>query len=108
VTKWELSNGEQSYSLDLPGPLIGDTPEVILHETLRGSGIAFLPSFTAVDACRSGHLIHIMPEWRGPEYGVFALVPFRRYLEAKTRAWLSLLKEEIPKALERDRLFPER
>ncbi len=32
----------------------------------------------------------------------YSLMPSRKFLEAKTRAWLALLKEELPDALARD------
>jgi len=33
---------------------------------------------------------------------VYVLMPSRKFLEAKTRAWLDLLRTELPIALERD------
>jgi hypothetical protein len=33
---------------------------------------------------------------------VYALMPSRKFVEAKTRAWLDLLKAEVPAALARD------
>jgi hypothetical protein len=33
---------------------------------------------------------------------VYVLMPSREFLEAKTRAWVELLRAELPPALERD------
>jgi hypothetical protein len=35
------------------------------------------------------------------------LMPSRKFLEAKTRAWLELLRSELPVALERDESYFE-
>jgi DNA-binding transcriptional LysR family regulator len=102
--RWELTDGSVIHTLDPLGRVTGDSPEVIVCATLRGAGIALLPTYLVADACRSGRLVHVLPGWQTPGYGVFALVPFRRYLEAKTRLWLRLLKDRIPDALVRDRI----
>lgn len=99
---WELINGKGVYALDPTGPVVGDNPEVVLHSVISALGIAMLPSYAVVDALRDGALVHVLPRWRSPEIGVFALFPSRRFLEAKTRAWLELLRAEISVALARD------
>jgi DNA-binding transcriptional LysR family regulator len=102
---WELTDGKQLCTLDPSGQVIGDNPEIVLHSALSGLGIAMLPCYAVVDALHKGTLVHVLPRWRSPEIGVFVLIPSRRFLEAKTRAWLDLLKAEIAVALERDAAF---
>lgn len=97
-----MTDGKQTLMLDPAGPLVGDNPEVILHGASSGLGIAMLPRFSAVDRVRNGELVNVLPEWRSPEIGVYLLMPSRKFLEAKTRAWMELLKAELPAALERD------
>ncbi|MGF6599707.1 hypothetical protein P3T23_004441 [Paraburkholderia sp. GAS448] len=55
-----------------------------------------------LDELRRGDLVHVLPQWRSPDVGVYVLMPSRKFLEAKTRAWIELLKAELPLALERD------
>lgn len=52
-----------------------------------------------------GTLVHVLPRWRSREIGVFMLIPSRRFLEVKTRAWLELLEADISVALEGDAGF---
>lgn len=99
---WELTDGSLTYSLVPAGPLVGDNPETVLHGACSGLGIALLPLFSVVDRMRSGELVHVLPAWRTPEISVYTLIPSRKFLEAKTRAWLDLLKAELPVALARD------
>jgi DNA-binding transcriptional LysR family regulator len=99
---WELTDGGTTCSLNPTGPLVGDTPEAVLHGACSGLGIAMLPLYSVVDQIRRGELVHVLPSWRTPEVGVYVLMPSRKFVEAKTRAWLELLKEELPAALARD------
>jgi DNA-binding transcriptional LysR family regulator len=102
---WELGDGKTSHMLDPTGPVVGDTPEVVVHSVVSGLGIALLPCWTVIDALRNGALVHVLPRWRSPEIGVFLLFPSRRFLDAKTREWIDLLKAEVSIALERDAVF---
>lgn len=105
TSHWELTDGKNFSTLDPTGPVVGDNPEVVLHSVVSGLGIAMLPCYAVVDALRKGTLVHVLPRWRSREIGVFVLIPSRRFLEAKTRAWLELLKVEISVALEGDAGF---
>lgn len=100
--QWTLTDGQRTYLLDPGGPLTGDNPEVVVHAACSGLGVALLPLFSAVDRIRSGELVNVLPGWRSPQIGVYLLMPSRQFLEAKTRAWIELLKAELPAALERD------
>jgi len=99
---WELIDGKTTHSMQPVGPLVGDHPEAVVQAACSGLGIALLPGFAVVDRIRSGELLHVLPQWRSADVGVYVLMPSRKFLEAKTRAWVELLKAELPPALERD------
>ena len=99
---WELTDGTTTHSLQPEGPLVADKPEAVVQAACAGLGIALLPAFAVLDCLRKGDLVHVLPQWRSPDVGVYVLMPSRKFLEAKTRAWIELLKAELPAALERD------
>jgi DNA-binding transcriptional LysR family regulator len=99
---WELDSGTEHVALDPEGPLIGNAAEVVLDSALRGLGIALLPIYSVVDDLRRGTLVRVLPAWRSPEIGIFALMPSGRFVDAKTRAWIDLLRRELPAAVKRD------
>ncbi|EKZ95955.1 LysR family transcriptional regulator [Cupriavidus sp. HMR-1] len=103
---WTLTDGTRSFTLDASGPLVGDNPGVVLHAASSGLGIALLPIFSAVDHIRNGELRVVLPAWRSPAIGVYLMMPSRKFLEAKTRAWIELLRTELPTALQRDAGHP--
>lgn len=105
TSNWELDDGKRRVTIQPRGPIIGDNPEVVLQSVVEGLGIALLPRHDVVDALRSGALVRILPKWQSPEIGIYLLMPSRKFLDAKTREWINLLKTEIPGALGRDTAF---
>jgi DNA-binding transcriptional LysR family regulator len=102
TSQWTITDGKETFTLDPTGPLVGDNPEVIQRCASSGLGIAMLPIFSVVDKIRGGELVKVLPGWRSPEIGVYVLMPSKKFLDAKTRALLELLKSEVPIALGRD------
>ncbi len=99
---WDLSDGQNVFTADARGPVLADTPEVLLHSALAGLGITLLPAYTVIDALRAGSLVRVLPQWRSPEMGVFLLLPTRRFLDAKTSKWIELVKQDLSVALDQD------
>jgi DNA-binding transcriptional LysR family regulator len=102
---WELERGAEHVMLDPEGPLVSNAGEVLLASALRGLGVAMLPIYAVVDDLARGTLVQVLPTWRSPEIGIFALLPSGRFLDAKTRAWIDLLKAQLPTAVARDAAF---
>ncbi|AMV47789.1 hypothetical protein ATN79_44795 [Paraburkholderia caribensis] len=76
-----------------------------LDVALRGGGITLLPLFTVIEAVRTGRLVRVLPEWRSPDIGVYALLPSRQFLNAKTTAWLEWTEKHIIPRVESDAAF---
>ncbi|MGY2485544.1 LysR family transcriptional regulator [Cupriavidus sp. CP313] len=103
---WTLvAPDKQNYELAPEGPCIADTPDVLRAVAEAGMGIALLPLFSVIEAIRSGRLKRILAPWRSPDIGVFALMPSRHYMDAKTRAWLDFIDERIAPEIEQDARF---
>jgi DNA-binding transcriptional LysR family regulator len=101
--EWNLTDGNgNTQQLNPRGKLTADTPDMVLDVTLRGAGITLLPLFTVIDAVRAGRLKRVLPTWRSPDIGVYALLPSRHYLNAKTRAWLEWVEQRIKPQLKAD------
>ncbi|WP_027817050.1 LysR family transcriptional regulator [Paraburkholderia bannensis] len=99
---WELTDGNTTHVFEPAGQLSADHPEAVLQAARAGQGIAMLPGFLALEALERGELVRVLPQWRSPDVDVYVLVPSREFLEAKTVAWVELLRAELPIALQRD------
>ncbi|MCY1239158.1 HTH-type transcriptional regulator DmlR [compost metagenome] len=104
--EWNLTdrNGV-AQQLNVRGKLVADTPDMVLDATLQGAGITLLPLFTVIDAVRGGRLQRVLPGWRSPDIGVYAMLPSRHYLDAKTRAWLEWVDRRITPQVKADAAY---
>lgn len=60
---------------------------------LHGLGIAGLPSFLVADALMEQALERVMPQWRLWSFTIWAGMPTRKYVPARTRVFLDFLLE---------------
>ncbi|MEQ1881992.1 MAG: LysR substrate-binding domain-containing protein [Burkholderiales bacterium] len=63
----------------------------IYAAALAGLGIAGLPSFVVDDALRSGALQRVLPQWHGITLILYAAMPSRKHVPARTRAFVDYL-----------------
>jgi DNA-binding transcriptional LysR family regulator len=75
-----------------PRPVLGTTHiDMLYAAALHGLGIAGLPSFVAEDALREGALERVLPQWRLFEARLYAAMPTRKHVPARTRAFVDFL-----------------
>lgn len=89
---WRLSRGKAVWEDVPPGRLAINSPGVIQQLLLDGAGIGALPNRFAQEDIRLKRLARVLPEWCLPSVPAWAVVPTRRYLPAKTRAFLAHLE----------------
>lgn len=79
-------------TLTPPRPVLGTTHiDMLYAAALHGLGIAGLPSFVAEDALREGALERVLPQWRLFEARLYAAMPTRKHVPARTRAFVDFL-----------------
>jgi DNA-binding transcriptional LysR family regulator len=90
---WTLQNGKETWEGTPPGRLTLNSPDLIQQLLLLdGVGIAALPCSFVADDVREGRLVRVLPLWSLPAVPAWAVMPMRRYLPAKTRAFLTHLE----------------
>jgi DNA-binding transcriptional LysR family regulator len=60
---------------------------------LHGLGVAGLPSFVVGDALMEGALERVLSQWRIYSYQLWAAMPTRKFVPARTRAFMDFLVE---------------
>jgi DNA-binding transcriptional LysR family regulator len=74
----------------------GDTCRIaVLHH----QGITMQPDFIVGPDIKSGALVHLMPQYRLPEIGIYVVYPTRKYLPLKVRRLVDFLAEVLPQHL---------
>ena len=67
--------------------------EVLYAAAVAGMGVAGLPTFMAADALRDGRLVRVLSDWHGGALQLYAAMPTRKHVPARTRAFIDFLVE---------------
>jgi len=94
---WKLTHGKETWENVPPGRLGMNSPNVIQQLLLDGTGIGPLPERVVAEEVRLKRLVCVLPEWHLPIVPVWAVMPMRRYLPTKTRAFLSHIEQYLEK-----------
>jgi DNA-binding transcriptional LysR family regulator len=95
---WKLLRGKEIWENVPPGRLAMNSPNVIRQLLLDGAGIGALPDFSTTEDIRLKRLIRLLPDWEFPVIPAWAVTPMRRYLPAKTRAFLDHVERFLKQA----------
>jgi DNA-binding transcriptional LysR family regulator len=89
--------GTQPYPLTMLNPPLSTTHmDIALSATTAGLCISAMPSYAVAQAIAERRLERVLPGWHLFEISVFAAMPSRKYVPAKTRAFLDFLFEVFP------------
>lgn len=94
---WTLVRGKEVWEGVPPGRLTLNSPDMIQQLLLDGAGIGALPDMFVKEDVRNKRLVRILPKWNLPAIPAWAVMPMRRYLPAKTRAFLDHLERFMEK-----------
>ncbi len=59
--------------------------------TVAGLGVGGFPSYVVAQALAQGTLVRVLPQWKLFDLGIYAAIPSRRHLPARTRVFLDFL-----------------
>jgi DNA-binding transcriptional LysR family regulator len=94
---WKLIRGKAVWEGVPPGRITLNSLDVIQQLMLDGAGIGALPDRFVAEDVRLKRLVRVLPEWCLPAVPAWAVMPMRRYLPAKTRAFLAHIEQFIGK-----------
>lgn len=93
--EWTFGKQRTAVSVRIDGPVRANNGDMLRLAALDGAGIIWQPHFIVGDDVKSGRLIELMPDFAGPELGVYALYPSRKHLSAKVRTFVDYLAERM-------------
>lgn len=86
----------ESVTLSPHRPVLGTTHTDMLYAAaLQGLGISGLPSFVAEDALLEHALERVLPEWHLHTLTLYAAMPTRKHVPARTRAFVDFLVQSF-------------
>lgn len=95
VTVWKLRRGAESHAVRVTAALGSNDGEAVRDWALAGRGIALRSEWDVAPLIAAGRLARVLPGYSLPEAPVVALVPARKGLSARSRAFIDFLKEKL-------------
>lgn len=92
--RWRLEGPGDPIAFEASGAVTAGAGAVVQGLAAAGAGVALLPSFAVRHDLRSGRLVRVAPEWRGPSIELSALWTHRE-LPRKGRALLDYLTPRL-------------
>lgn len=90
--------GGDAVEVDLKPALQTTSFDVLLRAALDGAGITFLSRLLVASHLERGTLVQLLPDWIFGRFTIYAALPTRKFMPARTRAFLDFLAEFAPKA----------
>jgi DNA-binding transcriptional LysR family regulator len=88
---WVLTRGNARWEGIPPGRATVNSPELVMRMAMRGAGIAVVNDHFASPYLQRGELVQVLPDWRSPPVGAWAVYQGRRLMPARTRVFLDAL-----------------
>ena len=80
-----------TVEVDAPVALQSASLDLLYRAALDGAGVAVLSRLLVAPHLESGALVHVLPDWIYGRLSVYAAVPSRKLIPARTRAFLDFI-----------------
>ena len=85
--------GVEPVEVDMPVVLQSLSHDVLYRAALDGAGIAVLSRVLIAPQLANGSLVHVLPDWAFGQFTLYAAIPSRQLVPARTRAFLEFVQE---------------
>lgn len=94
--EWQvIGRDRETRDLTITGParFMTDTAAALMAFVVQGCGVGLLPEWLVRNAIERGELQYVLPEYRFPSQGIYAVYPNTRHVPAKVRALIDFLQD---------------
>lgn len=93
---WQFSHIDgETQTVHMRSRLQVDAPSSLLALLQQGAGISVMDSMSAKSEMLSGKLQQLLPEWRLPSGGIYAVLPPGRHVPHKVRAFIDFYRAQL-------------
>jgi DNA-binding transcriptional LysR family regulator len=93
IYKWEFEKGGRKVLIDVPGGLTLDESSLMRDAALAGAGLTYIGEQAVREDIASGRLVAVLEDWSPPYPGLTLYFASRRYIPARLRALIDLIRE---------------
>jgi len=86
-------NVSTTVEVELPVALQSTSFDVLYRAALEGAGVAALSTALVAPHLENGALVHLLPDWILGRFTIYAALPTRKLMPARTRAFLDFLEQ---------------
>lgn len=88
---WQFQSQQQNYPIRVNGRLRVNSPMAIRSVMLADAGIGISPAFLIHKELEKGELLHILPDYKMDEIGIYVIYPPHRFIPAKVRVFIDFM-----------------
>jgi DNA-binding transcriptional LysR family regulator len=96
----KLDHSEDDVEVPMQMVLQSSSYDVLFNAALDGAGITMMPQFPVENYLRTGALVHLLPDWIFGRFTIYAALPTRKLIPARTKAFLEFASEMTFKPIE--------
>ncbi|WP_324780825.1 LysR family transcriptional regulator [Thiobacillus sedimenti] len=105
-SSWPFVIDGKTQWFPVAGRLQANSGDALLAAAVAGLGIVTLPTFVAETAVRERQLEILLPPFRMPELGIYAVFPSNRYVPHRVRTLVDYLAQRIGASPPWDAILP--
>jgi DNA-binding transcriptional LysR family regulator len=91
MTLIDPTEDDRQMEVDVPAVVIANHTDALMRATLAGAGISSQPADLIAPMLRSGELQRVLAPWITNRISLVAALPSRKFMPARTRAFLDHL-----------------
>ncbi|MDL5367659.1 LysR family transcriptional regulator [Xanthomonas sp. NCPPB 2654] len=92
---WRLHGAEGEVAVRVRGPLESNFGEVLRDAALNGQGISLHSVWHVAEDLRRGRLRQVLPQYAIAETGIYAVMPQRRLMPPRVRAFVEFMQVQL-------------
>ena len=90
-----IDGAQEDIEIGMQVVFQAESYETLFTAAIGGAGVAALPKFPASNYFESGELVHLLPDWIFGRFTVYAALPTRKLIPARTRAFMDFASEIV-------------
>jgi DNA-binding transcriptional LysR family regulator len=95
VTLWKFMRGAEARNVRIDPVLAANDGDVVCQWALQDKGIISRSEWDVAEALKAGRLVHLLPEWELAPANIAALVPQRKGMSARAKAFIAFVIEHF-------------
>ncbi len=96
---WRSADAQESVTVALQPCLVSNHTETLLRATLDGAGISAQPLELVAPYLCDGRLVQVLRPWITGHMTLYAALPSRKFMPARTRVFMEFLTERMRTAI---------